>query len=763
MLRVEFEQNSGAGGIVVRNRFVLLALFFFTSQVWAQSPTPLWEVDLSKYGYQGRPPVGLEHVQSSASWAYQQGVAFTEPNVLVAYFVVRDIAPATPEGRREASISDPFSLIAVFLNAANGELIKRTDWPLPADPSAVPPSFFFPTTNGRFLVGLGNTLSLYSPEFKLLAHMDVDDPWDASPIVSPSGESLLLNRGSQVNGKWISRYELLDTASLSVFKSWIEPPSEPPHQIDALWNGKVAWVQMEIVGLVGKSSLYLRTPDSAPQKLLASKGELCGGTWRFVSKTELAGAVCGGEDKLLTVSTEGQIRQQFDLGLEGLDGPVVASANGQRFAVPTLRWGLGRNNQPDQLAARVFDVNSASPLLKLSVAPSDRKGNDYFFGSYGDTRFGWGGLALSPDGVLLAVKSREKVQIYRVPDAAAPSGCARNCDDQANANPPPQRLESADLPKAPSPPSQQIEQILSWLPVDTESVRAAMGPLLMPKMSRDSNGTMAIEKSTHEVMDTFKQNSLLLLFLLSEEFKEEPIVASIEGSRNFRSPTGLGMMRFQGSAIAVFTGDITARANSFWKDSAKRIVRMEQIEGCNVGVFQDKSEEDLWTIYVAFPKPNIAVVATDLDYLREVLARINGKHGERALPDTLPEWKYLDTHAEFWAIRHFSKDASMDPTAPFVRVPGTEQDDKAIGLTFSFSPDKSNTATVTYLSGNENSLASIQKSLFSERESGVREMHVRYREAGTGVLEGSYHLDQIESAEYFVFVLEGLLGHAIFV
>ena len=747
---------------MARNRLFLIALFLFALRAQTQSPKPRCEIDLSKYGYQGRPPAGLEYLppasQPDASWAYQQGVAFTAPNILVAYFVARDVGSGAPENRREASVSDSFRLIAVFLNAANGELIKKLDWPLPAAPDSVAPSFFFPATKGRFLVGLGSTLILYSFDFKILAQ--VNTPSDLSPIASPSGESILLSSGSEVNDRWIPEYELLDTANLSIIKSWREPPSDPPHGIDALWSDEVAWVEVKPAG---KSSLYLRTLTSPPRELLAIKEELCG-AWRFARKDALVGTECGGEEKLLTVSTEGKIRHSFDLGLEQLDGPAVASANGQRFAAPTFRWGLGRNNQPDELAVRVFDLNSATPILKLNVAPSNGKGQDYFYGSYGDTRFGWGGLALSPDGDLLAVKSGGKVQVYRVPDAATPNRCASNCVSRANPNPLPQQLKPAVLPKSPSPPSQQIEQMLSWLPADTESVTAAMGPLLMPRMSRDSDGTMAIEKSAHEVKDTFKQFSLLLLLPLAENFEEEPIVAAIEGSRNFRPPTGLGMMRSQGSAIAVFAGDITARANSFWKDSAKKIVRMEQIEGCTVGVFQEKSEEDLQTTYVGFPKPNIAVVATDREYLREVLARINGKHGERALPDTLPEWKHVDTRSGFWAIRHYRKDAaSTDPTSPFGRCPGTEHDDKAIGLTFSFNPDKSNTATVTYLSGNENSLASIKKGLFSEREPGVREMAAQYREAGPGALEGSYNLEQIESAESFLFVLEGLLGHAIYV
>jgi hypothetical protein len=41
-------------------------------------------------------------------------------------------------------------------------------------------------------------------------------------------------------------------------------------------------------------------------------------------------------------------------------------------------------------------------------------------------------------------------------------------------------------------------------------------------------------------------------------------------------------------------------------------------------------------------------------------------------------------------------------------------------------------------------------------------MHIGYREVEPGALEGSYDVEQIESADYFVFVLEALLGHAIY-
>src|ERR1017187_10946926 len=91
---------------MIRNRFVLLALLFFPLLALAQPPKPLWEIDVTKFGYQGRPPAALAHLAPSvapmAGWAYQQGVAFTGPNVAVVYFVIHD-APATAE-EREPSV-----------------------------------------------------------------------------------------------------------------------------------------------------------------------------------------------------------------------------------------------------------------------------------------------------------------------------------------------------------------------------------------------------------------------------------------------------------------------------------------------------------------------------------------------------------------------------------------------------------------------------------------------------------------------------------
>ena len=315
-------------------------------------------------------------------------------------------------------------------------------------------------------------------------------------------------------------------------------------------------------------------------------------------------------------------------------------------------------------------------------------------------------------------------------------------------------------------PSKVVEQVLAWLPADTESVVAANGPLIIP--NSDQRDEKTGEKESDEIAATFADFPLGTIWIQSRNcskyFNDEKMILALEGARNFGNPTGLGKGPFQGCDIAVFARDVSARANSFLKGSSQAIMKTERIAGHDVAVFQEKAEEDIWTTFVAFPRPNVAVAASSEDYLRDVLARIDGKRGEQDLPDALPEWKYVNTQAAFWAVRHYNKKgASTDPTSPFGGPNGgLIADEQAIGLAFSFDPANSKTATLIYLSESADALQNVERQLGRiDSESGVKEMNIRYRQIAPGIVEGSYDLDHIESAETFAFLLGALLGHAV--
>ena len=96
-------------------------------------------------------------------------------------------------------------------------------------------------------------------------------------------------------------------------------------------------------------------------------------------------------------------------------------------------------------------------------------------------------------------------------------------------------------------------------------------------------------------------------------------------------------MPYEGCQIAVFAKASSNRGASFVKAAASVALKTDNMAGQSVTVFQEKRDDDTRTTFVAFPKPNLVIACTNRDYLSEVLQRIGGKIGKRALPDTLAE------------------------------------------------------------------------------------------------------------------------------
>jgi hypothetical protein len=254
--------------------------------------------------------------------------------------------------------------------------------------------------------------------------------------------------------------------------------------------------------------------------------------------------------------------------------------------------------------------------------------------------------------------------------------------------------------------------------------------------------------------------------LLAKRLDGKRISLALEGSRHFRAPANLGEMPYEGRAIVVFSDTLDHEISSFAKQARNVALKVEQIEGEEVSVFQEKLESDTWTTFVAFPDEHVILVATDRSYLREVLARLHRNNGQRALPNELPEWKYVNTSARFWGLRHYDRSQTQaDPSSPFGgRKSANFPDEQAIGLTFVFDPRDGKSATITYLSG-DTSIGTKPSStpLGMGRAPEANALGIRYRERAPGIVEGSYSLEHLEATGFFLFVLEGMLGHAIYI
>lgn len=124
----------------------------------------------------------------------------------------------------------------------------------------------------------------------------------------------------------------------------------------------------------------------------------------------------------------------------------------------------------------------------------------------------------------------------------------------------------------------------------------------------------------------------------------------------------------------------------------------------------------------------------------------------------------MSTLAPGFGLRHYDRSQTeADPSSPLGgRKAANFPDEQAIGLTFSFDPNKGRLATITYLSGNKTiSPKPSATPLAMAGTAEARGLVIKYREITPGVFEGTYSIQRLAPLRYFLFVLEGMLGHAI--
>lgn len=317
-----------------------------------------------------------------------------------------------------------------------------------------------------------------------------------------------------------------------------------------------------------------------------------------------------------------------------------------------------------------------------------------------------------------------------------------------------------------------LNRVLSWIPLDTESVLVANGPFWMSNLGLARND-FTNDRGTREELSKRFESMTLALFnanrgILEKHLNGEKVLFAMEASRHFRTPKGLGEAAFQGCAMAIFEDDLQDRRDAFMKDSASTALRVEEIAGHEVAIFREQLEQDVWTTLVTFPQPGVVLVATDELFLKQVLSRMDnqGSGTARALPDTLPEWRYVQRDAKFWGLRHYDHQQSdNDPTSPFGgQKPANVADNTAIGLTYECDPTIAQKATLTYLTGTGVDLRKIEEKRFPTTmdPKAITGLHIQYEKLSPGVMRTTYELSQAKPIDLFFFVLTANMGHAIY-
>jgi len=319
--------------------------------------------------------------------------------------------------------------------------------------------------------------------------------------------------------------------------------------------------------------------------------------------------------------------------------------------------------------------------------------------------------------------------------------------------------------------SVEAKQVLSWLPADTETLLTAKGPFHLPNFQVRREDYADHKLQAQELRQAFQGLTVGLFAFgnggLGKRLEGKKILFGAEGSRAFRSPNELGELPYEGCAIVIFADDLEDTQETFMKTAGKSALRIDDIENHKAAVFQEKWRQDVWTTFVVFPAKNILVVATNQDYLSEVLIRMRTPGITRAFPESLEEWKYVDTQAEFWGMRHFDRSQSqLDPTSPFGGMkPANVPDERAVGLIYKCDPGKDMKATLVYLSGDKRRIKDIERDRFpkSTEVENTAALHIEYRDIGPEAILSSYDLSRPRPLNWFMFVFMMYLGHGVYV
>jgi hypothetical protein len=308
------------------------------------------------------------------------------------------------------------------------------------------------------------------------------------------------------------------------------------------------------------------------------------------------------------------------------------------------------------------------------------------------------------------------------------------------------------------PAALTVNRILEWLPANTETLIVARGPYQVEAVDPDQVKDAPLAK-------LLKMWPMSLLTIREGVFQKllvgQSVSLAVEGSRRFRGPKELGMMPYEGCQIISFRQNLGPAGDRFM-DALRKTSKAQQIEGIEVIAFDEKMEKDIWHILFARPSPEVLLCATDVSYLAEVFRRMRQREEPRALPPDLREWRQVDTHARFWAIRHFKRPVGMlrDLTSPFhpIGAGGPNQpDEDAIGLTFSF--DSGDTAHIKYLSRNKHALQLTRKGWGNLSSVGLPAPKIH--EAAPGVVEVTIDVKAEGASRGFLFILLAALGHGI--
>jgi hypothetical protein len=310
-------------------------------------------------------------------------------------------------------------------------------------------------------------------------------------------------------------------------------------------------------------------------------------------------------------------------------------------------------------------------------------------------------------------------------------------------------LSCIAVPILPSIASQslQVKDVLTWFPKDTQAILVATGPYTLPvvkavidQQPSDSIPLLALsqfqELGSHKIYPNFVGRTLT--------FAVEALGPYPKGQDMTILHRGFYIISFETPTDSV---DISQILEKYASSTAED-------EGYRIFSFPEKASADdnsLIYMHVCSPRKGLLMLSADRQEMHEILKRMQSPSSVQvALPRTLPEWKYVDETASFWALRHFPYQPE-DPTSPFNAPVGEPRDKKAVGVAVNYYRSKE-TLLITYLSS-DNNVGYLQSVLDISGE------HIHARIIKPGIVKAA--LINPSAHSWLSISLFWLLGHAI--
>jgi hypothetical protein len=358
-----------------------------------QNRTPAWSRSSEQVGYNAAP----------RNFSFRVGGHFVKVQFMDnKRLALAWVTPDKPIKRQAGRIRVPSHLHLSVLDAQTGQQLVTHEWPCTSQPSNL--SY---TATGEWLLGSGDSIVLYSSSFEKVRDLrDVEPNINLTPSARLFFTSVTGPQGSRLS-------ELRNSGTFELVDSWNDA-GDPKTYITtysdrfvlaavAGWHGFEEFLIREI----GKDwRPFLRTSQESPP-FMAPR-------YAFLNEDTLL-LLAG--DQLLAETVTGQelLRQKFhnhELPFD-LMSNLAISRSGDRFALVLQRTKGFENEMMDFKRLADGRVTVYSLAEKASIVSVPVSGQGFFLDFSA-----WNTIALSPEGLLLAIASDKNVRVYALPPDA---------------------------------------------------------------------------------------------------------------------------------------------------------------------------------------------------------------------------------------------------------------------------------------------------------------------------------------------------------